>query len=83
MSIETLATFFGWCTAINAGIILLILGLTALVNKDGFPFDLISRIFGITKEEVRATHFRVFQQYRLAILLLNLVPYAALKIMSQ
>ncbi len=82
MSIETLATFFGWCTVINIGLLLLVVVLTAIVNKEGFPFDLISRIFGITKEEVRATHFRVFQQYRLAIIIFNFVPYLAIKIMT-
>ncbi|MGI9203609.1 MAG: DUF6868 family protein [Woeseiaceae bacterium] len=82
MSLDVLATFFGWCTVINAGFILLILGLTAIVNKAGFPFDLIARIFGISIEEVRATHFRVFQQYRFTIVVLNLVPYAAIKMMT-
>lgn len=81
MSIESLATFFGWCTVINAGLILLILFLTAIVNKDGFPFNLIARIFGISMDQVRATHFRVFQQYRFTIVMLNLVPYLAIKIM--
>lgn len=82
MSMETLATFFGWCTVINVGLLLLVLSLTAIANKDGFPFNFIARIFGITKEEVRATHFRVFQQYRLAIVIFNLGPYLAIKIMT-
>jgi tetrahydromethanopterin S-methyltransferase subunit E len=80
MSIEALATFFGWCTVINVGLLLLVLALTAAVNKEGFPFDLIARIFGITTAEVRATHFRVFQQYRFAIVMFNLAPYLAIKI---
>jgi len=81
MTIETLATFLGWCTVINVGLLSLVLLLTAIVNKEGFPCDLIALIFGITIEECRATHFRVFQQYRFAIAALNLVPYLAIKIM--
>jgi len=81
MSLDLLATFFGWCTVINAGLILLVLLLTAVVNKEGFPFNLIARIFGISMDQVRATHFRVFQQYRFTIVALNLVPYLAFKIM--
>ena len=81
MSIESLTLFFGWCSVINIGLILLLLLLTAVADKGGFPFDIIARIFGITNDEVKATHFRVFQQFRLAVLILNIVPYIALKIM--
>lgn len=82
MSIEALATFFGLCSVINIGLILLLLLLTAVSNKEDFPFDVISKIFGITKEDVKATHFRVFQQFRVAVLMLNIVPYIALQIMA-
>lgn len=78
MTIETLISFFGWCTVINVAILLLVLFLTGIVNKDGFPFDFIAKIFGISIDAVRETHFRVFQQFRFAILAFNLVPYIAL-----
>jgi len=83
MPIESLLTFFGWCSVINIGLILLLLLLTAVANKEGFPFDVIAKIFGISKEEVKATHFRVFQQFRVAVLMLNIVPYIALVIMAR
>ena len=41
-----------------------------------------AQIFGVTKEEAKATFLRVFQQYRLAFVVLNLVPYLALTIMA-
>ena len=81
-SIENLTTFVGWCTVINVGLILLVALFTGVANKEGFPFNLTAKIFGITKEEVRAIHFHVFQQYRIAVVVLNLVPYIALKIMT-
>lgn len=81
MSIESLTAFFGWCSVINISLLLLILLLTAVANKEGFPFDLIAKIFGITKSDVRTTHFHVFQQFRLAVLILNIAPYIALRIM--
>lgn len=81
MTIESLTSFFGWCSVINIGLVLLLLLLTAVANKEGFPFDIIATIFGITKADVRATHFHVFQQFRLAVLILNIVPFVALKIM--
>ena len=36
----------------------------------------------VTKEEAKTTFLRTFMQFRLAIVVLNLVPYVALKIMA-
>ena len=79
-SIETLATFFGWCTAINFGIILLVLLLFGVFHE-GLA-GLQAKMFGISKEEAKATFFRVFHQYRLLFAVLNVVPYITLKIMT-
>lgn len=81
-SIETLATFFGWCTVINIGIVLIFLMFMNVIDKDGFLIKLGVRIFGNTKEDMLATIFRVFLQYRILIAVFNLVPYIALKIMA-
>ena len=79
-SIETLATFFGWCAVINIGAALLFLLVFSLFH-DVFA-TLTAGMFGVTKEEAAVTFFRMFQQFRLALLVLNIVPYIALKIMS-
>ena len=78
-SLEDLATFFGWCTVINIGIIILFF--IFMVSANRFAGDLFARFFGISSKEAKATLFRVFQQYRLLIAVFNLVPYIALKIM--
>ena len=79
-SIETLATFFGWCTAINFGILMLGLLFFSVFHK--FAGKLSAKMFGITEVDAKATFFRVFQQYRLALVVLNIVPYLALNIMA-
>ncbi len=79
-SIETLATFFGWCTVISVGIGLFFVLAFGLFH--GVFTTLSAKMFGITTEEAGVTFFRVFQQYRLALVLLNFVPYLALKMMS-
>lgn len=81
-SIETLATFFGWCTVINLGILLVFMLLMSIMNKDGFLVNYSVKVFGNTKEETWATLFQVFQQYRLLFIVFNVVPYIALKIMT-
>ena len=80
-SLETLATFFGWCTVINLGILLAFMLVMSVVNKDGFLVKSSMKIFGNTKEDTCATMFRVFQQYRLLFVVFNVVPYIALKVM--
>ena len=79
-SIDTLATFFGWCSVINIGVLLL------SVLKYGVFGDITvtisAKVFGVTREEATVTFFRVFQQYRFALAIFSIVPYIALKIMS-
>ncbi len=78
-SIETLATFFGWCTVLNIGVVLVIVVFVSVFHE--FAAELSAKMFGITKAEAKATLFRIFMQYRIAIVVLNVVPYIALKIM--
>jgi len=79
-SIETLATFFGWCTVINLGVLVLAFLFFGVFHEAAGKH--MAKIFGITYEEAKATFFHFFQQYRLAFFVLNLVPYIALKIMA-
>ena len=77
-SIETLATFFGWCTVINTVILLGLLVRGIVVRK----LKLGELVFGVSEEVVKTAYVNVFVQYRSAILIFNLTPYIALKIMS-
>ena len=77
-SIETLATFFGWCTVINIGILLALLVRGIVVRK----LKLAEWVFGVSEEEVKTAYVNVFMQYRSALLILNVTPYIALKIMA-
>ena len=54
----------------------------SLFERGSFAGKLSAKMFGVTKEEAKATFFRVFQQYRLAFVVLNLVPYIALTLMA-
>ena len=75
-SIETLTTFFGWCSVINIGFLLGLLLRGFAVRK------LAVKVFDVTAEEVKATYMNVFMQYRNATLVLSVTPYIALKIMA-
>lgn len=80
MNIETLATFFGWCTVINIGL-LIFGGLSWILLKEGLS-KLVATMFGVTQEEVKAAYLRKLLHYRAAVFFLNLAPYIALKIMA-
>ncbi|MDH3529161.1 MAG: hypothetical protein OEQ28_06320 [Acidobacteriota bacterium] len=80
ISIETLATFFGWCTVINLAFIVLAFLFFGAFHE--FAGGVQSKIFGTTREEAKASFSHVFLQYRIAFVVFNLAPYIALKIMS-
>ena len=79
-SLETLTAFFGWCTAINIGL------LTIAAVFLGFMRVPISQIhakmFGLNEADLSRAYFQYLAQYKIAIIVLNLVPYIALKMMA-
>ncbi len=80
LPIETLATFFGWCLILNFGLlitstILLLLAKASITNMH-------HRMFGIDKSLLNTLYFRYLAHYKLAILIFNLAPYIALKLMT-
>ncbi len=79
-SLETITAFVGWCAVVNIGV--LILALIAIGLMHDFIGELTGKIFGVGSEDTKIVLLTVFQQYRLAVIFLNLVPYIVLKIMA-
>jgi hypothetical protein len=75
-SIETLTTFFGWCSVINIVFLLGLLVRGLVVRR------LASRVFGVSEDEVRTAYMNMFLQYRSAALVLSITPYIALRIVA-
>jgi hypothetical protein len=75
-SIESLTTFFGWCSVIN------IVFLLGLLLRGFVVRRLAARVFGVSEEEVRTTYMNLFVQFRSATLVLSITPYIALRIMA-
>ncbi len=61
--------------------LLIFAGVFWMLGKEIFS-KLAATMFGVPKEEVKSTFLRVLLQYRAAMIILNLVPYVALKIME-
>lgn len=79
-SVQTLATFFGWCAVVNVVILIIYFGF--MVAAHDFAGKLFARMVGVSANEAKLTLFRVFQQYRVLVAVFNVAPYIALKIMS-
>jgi hypothetical protein len=79
-SLEALRAFFGWCTAINFG--LLLIAALAIIALRGSIASIHGRMFGLDEKELAHQYFQYLARYKSAIFMFNLVPYAALWVMS-
>tara|TARA_R110002049_G_scaffold309268_1_gene519504 strand:+ start:6209 stop:6451 length:243 start_codon:yes stop_codon:yes gene_type:complete len=80
MTIETAMMFFGWCTVINFGILFLAAVSLAALRKKILPIH--ARLFGLDEAVLTQCYFQYLSQYKIAAIVLSLVPYLALKLMS-
>ena len=80
MTLETAITFFGWCTVINFGILLL--STVALLAFRKPVTNIHAKMFGMDDVALSQEYFRYLGQYKIATIVLSLVPYLALKIIG-
>ena len=79
LTLESLMFFLGWCSVINV-LVLLFSTVSLLLFKD--PISAIhSRMFGIDPQNVATQYFQYLANYKIAIFMLNIVPYLALRLM--
>ena len=79
-SIEVLTTFFGWCSVINIGV-LVFTTVVLMLMKDAIS-SIHAKLFGVNQENLPLIYFGYLGNYKVAILVFNLVPYLALKLMA-
>jgi hypothetical protein len=79
-SLETITAFFGWCAVINIG--LLTLASIMLAVMRGPISQLHARMFGLSEEDLSRAYFQYLAQYKIAVVVLALVPYIALKMVA-
>ena len=80
MSLEILVQLLLWCTVINYGVLLV--WFAAFVLAHGWMYGLHSRWFRISVEQFDALHYGGMAIYKVGVLLLNLVPYIALRLVG-
>lgn len=81
MDIDTLRSFFGWCSVINMGLMFWWFGW--LIFGRGFVYRMHTRWFRLSEERFDEIHYGAMAGFKLAIILLNVVPWIALTIMGK
>lgn len=79
MNINELTTFLGWCSVINLAVYLF--SALAIIVFKRFTANLHSNIMGIDTKALPSLYFNYLGNYKLGILIFNLTPYFALKMM--
>lgn len=79
MTIEQLIPFFGWMSVIN--IALLFITTLAVMTVKPWMMDLHKQLFGLDEAALRKSYFKYIAQYKILTIMLNIIPYIALKIL--
>ncbi len=79
-TIETLTSFLGWCSIINMG--MLTLAAIALVVLGDWVAGIHGRMFKLGENELARAYFQYLAQFKIVVLVFNVVPYVALKILA-
>jgi hypothetical protein len=80
MDIEEVRSVLGWCTLINYAVLLYWFAMFVLARD--WMRRLHGRWFSFSDENFDAVHYALMGVYKLGIILLNLVPYLALRIVG-
>ena len=80
MTIQAVTEFLGWMTVIN--IIVLSLSTLAVITLRDMMANIHSRLFGLDEAYLGKAYFQYLGQLKVAIIVFNIAPYIALKIMA-
>ena len=80
MTAEIIREFLGWCSVIN-GVVLLWWWLWFRLAHD-FIYRIHRQWFNLSMERFDAIHYSLMGSFKLCIILFNIVPYVALRIVG-
>ena len=80
MTIETIRHALAWCTVINLAVLLWWFGFFAFAHD--WTYRMHTRWFKIPVERFDAIHYAAMAGFKLAVLVFNLAPYLALRIVA-
>ena len=80
MTTEVLTELLGWASAIN--IVVLLFSTLSLIAMRGAFSKIHSKLFGLDEKDLGRAYFQYLAQYKIAIIVLNIAPYVALRMMA-
>jgi len=80
MDIQTLTTFFMWCTILNLGI--MIAWTIVFASVPDFMYRMQTKWFPMPQETFNVVVYSALGIYRIVFVVFNLVPYVALLIVQ-
>ncbi len=78
MTPEALTALFGWMSVISIG--LLLFSTLAILSLRDWVTSLHGRMFDIDASDLHQSFFKYLAQFKIAVLVLNVVPYLAMRI---
>lgn len=81
MAIDMARSIWGWCTAINIGLLIWWSLLFSVAHAWVYRFH--GKLFKISVEAFDSIHYAGMAIFKIGVLLFNLVPYLALLIVGQ
>ncbi len=80
MTMEEITVLLGWTCVINIAVLLLS-GLGVIAMRERIA-KIHSQLFGLDEKDLGRAYFQYLAQYKIAIIVLSIAPYIALKIMA-
>jgi len=80
MTLQTLTELLGWTSVINIAILLF--STLSLIIMRGAITGIHSKLFGLDEKDLGRAYFQYLAQYKIAIIVLNIAPYLALRVMA-
>jgi hypothetical protein len=78
-SIETIREFLGWCSVINIG--MLLVSTIMLTIMRSWVIKIHASTTGVSEMELPRIYIEFLGNYKILIIILNVVPYISLSVM--
>ncbi len=80
ITLEAIQEILGWCSVINMG--LLLVAAIAIATMRDAIMKIHSKMFSLSEEDLSRAYFQYLAQFKIVVLVFNLIPYIALRIIQ-
>ena len=79
ITIDSLTTFLGWCSVLNIAMLSFTTFLATVLKEPLIKTH--HKLFGVAQDDLPLAYFHYLSNIKVAIFMLNVMPYTALKVM--